>query len=77
MWDACHSVAQQAVHKSTLRIQTGEPRAAEAEHVNLTAAPLGWPQETDGFELHSMLWEEHLVKSPQSNISKCCVSSFS
>ena len=24
-------------------IQTGEPQAAEAEHMNLTTAPLGWP----------------------------------
>ena len=30
---------------STPRIQTGEPRATEAECVNLTAAPPGQPRE--------------------------------
>ena len=28
---------------STPGIRTGEPRAAEAERANLTAAPQGWP----------------------------------
>ena len=28
---------------STPGIRTGEPRAAEAEHVHLTVAPPGWP----------------------------------
>ena len=32
------------MHGSAPGIQIGEPRAAEAEHVNLTTVPLGWPQ---------------------------------
>ena len=43
MWDACHSIAWQAVHRSAPGIQTGEPRAAKAECANLTAVPLGQP----------------------------------
>ena len=43
MWDACHSMAWQAVSRSIPGIQTGEPRAAEAMHANLIAVPLGWP----------------------------------
>ena len=43
MWDACHSMAWQAMRRSAPGIQTSEPRAVEAEHVNLTAASLGWP----------------------------------
>ena len=29
------------------RIQTGEPWAAEVEHVHITAVPPGWPQKPD------------------------------
>ena len=45
MWDACHSMACQAVCRSRPRIQTSEPRATETEHAKLTAAPPGQPQE--------------------------------
>ena len=44
MWDACHSTAWHAVHRSAPGIPTGEPQAAEAERVNLTTAPLDQPQ---------------------------------
>ena len=47
MWDACHSMACQAVCKSTSGIRTGDPRAAEAERANLTAAPPGGPLKLD------------------------------
>ena len=43
MWDAYHSMAWQAGDMSAPGIQTGEPRAAKAERVPLTTAPLGWP----------------------------------
>ena len=43
MRDACHSMACQVVHRSAPSIQTGEPRAAEAECATLTAAPPGRP----------------------------------
>ena len=43
MWYACHSMAWQAVHRSTPRIQTSASQAAEEEGANLTAGPLGWP----------------------------------
>ena len=33
-----------AVRRSVPRIQTGEPRVTEVEHVNLTAMLAGWPQ---------------------------------
>ena len=36
-------MAWQVVHMSTPRIRTSEPQAVEAECVNLTAVPLGWP----------------------------------
>ena len=49
MWDACHSMACHAVHRSTPGIQIGKPRAAEAEHVNLTAVPPGLPHPCQGF----------------------------
>ena len=44
MWDAYHSMASQAVHMSVPGIQTGEPWAAKAERVNLTAVPPARPQ---------------------------------
>ena len=44
MWEAYHSMAQQAVHGSAPRIQTGKPRVSKAECVNLTTVPLGRPQ---------------------------------
>ncbi|MCY7168979.1 hypothetical protein MK528_11510, partial [Streptococcus gordonii] len=44
MWDACHIMACQTVCRSAPEIRTGEPWAAEAECVNLTAVPPGWPQ---------------------------------
>ena len=34
IWDACHSMAWQAVCRSESGIQTGELRATEAEHAN-------------------------------------------
>ena len=40
-WDACHSVAWQAVHRSVPGIQTGESQVAAAECVYLTAVLLG------------------------------------
>ena len=43
MWDAYHSMAWQAVCRSTPGIWTSEPWAAEAEHANLTTVPPGWP----------------------------------
>ena len=43
MWDACHSMAWQAVHRFMPGIQTSKRQAAKAECVNLIAAPLGWP----------------------------------
>ena len=43
MWDACHSMAWQAVCRSAPRIWTGEPQATKAECANLTTVPLGWP----------------------------------
>ena len=39
MWDAYHSMACQAGAIPAPGIRTGEPRATEAERVNLTAAP--------------------------------------
>ena len=45
MWDACHSMAWQAVCMSAPRIWTGKPQATEAERANFTAAALGQPQE--------------------------------
>ena len=41
MWDACHSMAWQAVRRPAPGIQTAEPWAKKAEHVNLTTAPSG------------------------------------
>ena len=35
-----------AVRRSMPRIQTGEPLATEADHVNLTTTPPGWPPQT-------------------------------
>ena len=43
MWDACHTMACQAVP------WTGESQAAEAERVKLTAAPPGWPLKSLSF----------------------------
>ena len=43
MWDACHSMAWQAVRRSPPGLQTSEPQAGKAECVNLTTAPPGWP----------------------------------
>ena len=43
MWDACHSMAWQEVHRSAPGIRTSEPRAAKVKCVNLTAAPLVRP----------------------------------
>ena len=40
----CHNVAWRAVGMSALGIQTHEPRAAEAESVNLTTIPPGRPR---------------------------------
>ena len=36
-------MARQVAHRSAPGIQTGEPWAAKANCVNLTAVPLGWP----------------------------------
>ena len=41
MWDTCHSMTWQTVHRSAPGIPTGEPGAAQAECANLTTAPLG------------------------------------
>ena len=63
-WDTYHSMAWQVVHRSAPRIQTGEPQAAKAEHVNLTAAPLGWPHELifNGFiSWRNPLWSDFSV----------------
>ena len=38
------------MHRSMLEIQTGEPWAPEAEHVNLTVTPPGQPQGAEVFE---------------------------
>ena len=43
MWDACHSMACQAVCTSAPGIQTGKPWVAEVKRGNLTAAPRGQP----------------------------------
>ena len=43
MWTAYHSMACQAVHRSTPRIQSSETRATEVERENLTAAPPASP----------------------------------
>ena len=43
-WDACHNMAWWAVYRSPVGIQPGEFQATEAEHMNLTAMPLGQPQ---------------------------------
>ena len=42
MWDACHSMAWWAVHRSARRIWTGKPRT-EVECTNLTTTLHGWP----------------------------------
>ena len=41
IWDAFHSMAWEVVCRSTPRIQTSEPWAAEAQCANLTAVPPG------------------------------------
>ena len=41
MWDACHSMAWWAVHRSTPKIRTSQCRATKAEHGQSTSAPLG------------------------------------
>ena len=44
MWDACHSMALWAVHRSAPGIWTSEPQATKVKCVNSTAAPLAWSQ---------------------------------
>ena len=52
MWDTYHLPSGAM---SAPRIQTGESRAAEAEHANLTPAPLSRPQkELVSFQLLEM-----------------------
>ena len=43
MWDSCHSMAWQEVHRSMPRIWTSEPRTTEVEFGNPAAMPPGQP----------------------------------
>ena len=49
---------EQAVCRSVPRIQTSKPQAAEAEHVNLTAAPPGQPPELNFLLFNTLLDQE-------------------
>ena len=66
MWDACHSMAWQAVHRSADRIQTGKPLAAEAECVSLTAAPPG--QSLISYLKLRRQYNNHYVKTQKQEI---------
>ena len=74
MWDACHSMACQAVHRSVAGIWTGEPQAAKVEHVNLTAMPPGQPQKMNVLKstapvLRSTTLGEHYGRSSERRAS--------
>ena len=70
MWDTCHSMAWWVVCKSEPRIWTSKPRATEAECMNLTATPLGWPQNSVfcswldwGFQFLTDCWPKATLNS--------------
>ena len=51
------------MRRSAPKIRTGEPRAAEVERANLTAAPPGWPPKCSFFDLVTLVQEfQNLVR---------------
>ena len=60
------------VRRSAPRIQTSERWSAEAEHVNLTAAPLGWLHESllSIFPINYIYYHKFMIANKGKNFPR-------